>query len=218
VAIGVLLVLAIVAIVWDFRSRTAWEDFPPGPGGGESNVSGEEYETSQGKVVAYLPNGIGEFPGEVLGSNVSLVHLQSGRTAQVIPPGSSKKVAAWQVLQSNERAVAYLARVADTKQFTAKRADIVIGSLPGFQQIVIARNAPYADSPTVYGDTLAVIVWPDEDEAQLVTVDLKTMQITRTQRVEVPTPVPPAAQSAGTGKAPIKRKSDREWAPRNAFD
>jgi hypothetical protein len=150
--------------------------------------TGQELKTRNGSVISYEVAD-SEGMGRREGGNVSFVNMKTGSSLKVAPENSS--VVNWEILfspGSNDRvAVAYMAFVSTSEQFKNGRMDLVVGTLPDLQQSTVARNILYGDLPTVQGDgSLAIIMWPDEDTAVFVTVDLTSGKILSRNQVPLP--------------------------------
>lgn len=127
--------------------------------------------------------------GRRRGSNVSLVNLKTGATLTIAPENSS--VVNWEILfapHSNDRiAVAYTASVSTSEQFKKGRLDLVVGTLPDLKQTTVAKNIVAADLLKVQGDgSMAFVMWPEEQLAMFVTVDLKSGEILSRNQVPLP--------------------------------
>lgn len=160
---------------------------------------GREVNTADGSVIAYEVSD-DENMGVRPGSNVSLVNMRTGQTRKIAP--DSYSVANWELLFSHgddkSTAVGYMAFVSNLAQFKQGRMDLVVGTLPELEQSVVAQNIVAADLPTIHGDgSLVMVMWPENDNALFVTIDVAKGAIIN--RVKVPLPHISANMTSGTG-------------------
>lgn len=194
---------AILAIQWfgysphvDYRSagEKEWARDAEDP-----LFAGREVNTADGSVIAYEVSD-DENMGVRPGSNVSLVNMRTGQTRKIAPDGYS--VANWELLffhgDDKSTAVGYMAFVSNPVQFKQGRMDLVVGTLPELEQSVVAQNIVAADLPTIHGDgSLVMVMWPENDTAMFVTIDVAKGEIVN--RVRVPLPHISANMTSGTG-------------------
>lgn len=158
--------------------------------GDEGSYVGRDIETVDGAIIAYEANEELGFQPE-RGANVSLTNMETGQSVTIAPEESS--VVAWHVLDDDEvemgspRALGYVAFVADDEQFETGRFDLVVGRFADLTPKTVAENILYGDLPTVHGDqSVAIIVWAEEDQAEFVSIDLATGEIFQRRAVDLP--------------------------------
>lgn len=184
------------------------------------SYAGEEIQTANGPVAAY---GIGNFDGGLASSqspNLSLVHLASGRKRLILPNDGKRRIIRFETIESSPAsrkplARAYIALAVDAAEKAEGKIDLIVGTLPELKQATVARNLAAVDLATLYGsDKLAIIIWPKPDQAQLVTIDLGSLQIKATDVIPLPQPKDTKATN-DTGRAV---RSAKDPAPANHFE
>lgn len=184
------------------------------------SYAGEEIQTANGPVAAY---GIGDLDGgrgSGQSPNLSLVHLASGSKRLILPNDGKRRIIRLETIESSPAsrqplARAYIALAVDTADKAEGKIDLIVGTLPDLRQATVARNLAAVDLATLYGsDKLAIIIWPNPDHAQLVTIDLGSLRIKATEVIPLPQPQDTKATN-DTGRAV---RSAKDPAPANNFE
>lgn len=184
------------------------------------SYAGEEIQTANGPVAAY---GIGNLDGGWGSSqspNLSLVHLASGRKRLILPDDDKRRIIRFETIESSPSsrkplARAYIALAIDAAEKAEGKIDLIVGTLPDLNQATVARNLAAVDLATLYGsDTLAIIIWPKPDQAQLVTIDLGSLEIKATEVIPLPQP----RDTKATNDTRRSVRSAKDPAPANHFE
>ena len=188
-----LLVFAISWTVWEnlrHQSYASGGGFDDNAYNSEGRYVGRDIETVDGAVIAYEANEDLNFRPE-RGANVSLTNMETGQSVKIAPDGSS--VLAWHVLDADDiemgspRALGYVAFVASDAQFDVGRFDLVVGRFADLTPKTVAGDILYGDLPTVHGSqSVAMIMWAEEDQAEFVSIDLATGNVIERRAIDLP--------------------------------
>ena len=195
-AIGIFCVLAYAVFTW-VASDIAYRDVYYGDAkfGNENRDSdggyvADEYETTGGPVQVYMYGDPPNMDDGRVSSGMTLVDARSGRQTSILDKGENALLASFEVIENSQsQAIAYLARITDEAGYAKGRAKLVVGSFETFEQIEIAKDAPFVDAKALTNDgKLALVYWPDDTSARLVTIDLSDMSIADAQGLDMPPP------------------------------
>ena len=154
------------------------------------SYTGDELTTRDGKIVLYQTSD--EYDGYTAkaGSNATFIDMKTGVSTKVVPPESDELLLNLDLIyddSAEEYAVGYLARVGTPADYSEGVIDLVVGRFSDMKQVRIAERVRYADAPTfVLDNSVAVIVWLEQDEANYVVINLASLEVERTKKIPLP--------------------------------
>lgn len=228
IALGVIVLLALFG--WQSYQQSQWDiasgSNPDYPGFGADvpaglPISGDEIATADGAIVAYYSSD--EIHERGKGAGLTLVDPRTGRSI-LVGATARDAVIKFELLHDESRegkpAIGYVASVADEEQSRLGRTDLVVGALPALTRNVVARNLRYTDLPTVRGNgSIGVLVWPEEDEARFLAINLEDGTIIEQATIPLPE-IRDNTLNQGPGTTSLELRSAtgaESQAPRNAF-
>lgn len=152
-------------------------------------IAGEEFDTVDGKTIAYTIAPTKKVGRDITGKNITFVETQSGRSQMVIPEGSDHMVLNWDGLEFGGHARAYSVLTGNEADFEQGLLDWTLGKFSSLEQKVMARRLRYVDSPRLLdAQTMSVIVWPTLETAEFWLIDLTDLSIVSKRPVSLPPP------------------------------
>jgi|GEM_PF-2065913 len=154
-------------------------------------MSGQEIRTPGGDLVSYYVAEDAESFEWDEGQNISIVNLSNGNSYKILADDDPRAVLDWQLIRKDGENpivyVGYVAWAATKEQYDQGRADLLVSALPNVKQYTLGTNIKYAYLPKVMGDeSMAIIMWPEEDEANFVSFDLETGMIIERKEIDLP--------------------------------
>lgn len=213
-------ILMLLSGYWPYSDDSRTEGRPYGSEHNKiSRLIGQGIDTADGQLVAYYEEGDDNERDDLGG--VTLVNPKSGESVELaVSPQDSLIMFELIVDHGGEepKVVGYVASVASSSQYPQGRADLIVGALPAMTRTVVAEDVRYVDLPIVRGNnTVGMIVWPTEDDAKVIGVDLITGRIIDSAKIALPAPRsntlshgpgvaddPGLRRDPGYGRAPVR--------------
>lgn len=235
VALSVILTALIVLFIYDrFQHWTYTNDGRLGDGTSSESfgaaaapatpMSGQEIRTPGGDLVSYyLAEDADSYEWDK-GQNISIVNLSNGISYKVLADEDPRAVINWELIEKDGENpivyVGYVAWAATKEQYDQGRADLLVSAFPNVKQHTLGKNIKYAYLPKVMGDDrMAIIMWPEEDEANFVSFNLETGKTIEKKKIDLPKLKKNfLSMNSGSQKTKFARLGHiRNSAPFNAF-
>ncbi|QFT78138.1 hypothetical protein [Erythrobacter sp. THAF29] len=169
----------------------------------DEDFAGKEIRTLSGNVLVYefsKNQDLDDLNYDQV-SDVTLVHSKTGNQRKI--SGDERKVIWFQTVKSNRPeepdtadenesvdppAFAYVARLATRDMYKKGVSDLVVGNLETLAQRQIAEGVPFVDSVGEGPEKgqVALVYWDSPDSARFALVSSDTLEILRTEQVELP--------------------------------
>ncbi|WP_373492056.1 hypothetical protein [Parasphingorhabdus sp.] len=154
-------------------------------------ISGQEMRVPGGTLVSYYFAEDSQNYEWDKGQNITIVDLRDGSSHKLLEDNDPRAIINWELIEKNgenpSMYLGYVAWASTKEQYDQGRADLLISAFPDVKQHTIARNVKYAYLPKVSGNSsIAIIMWPEEDEANYVSFDLKSGEIIEKKKIELP--------------------------------
>ncbi len=157
------------------------------------NYSGEEIPTADGRIIQYRQSDPYDEYEAAEGANATFIDMKSGKTQLVVPKNGDLMVFYLNVIYDEpdgDMGVGYVARVGTKDDYSNGKTDIVVGRFSDLAQKTLFRDVRFVDSPTgVGGDSISMIVWPQDTKAQYKVVDLRSFDVIVSTNIDLPKPV-----------------------------
>jgi len=167
-----------------------------------NSIIGQDVDTRDGTVVAYYESDEQSERKEMAG--LVLVNPLINKSL-TIASAQDEYLVDFNFLydQGDEKrpVIGYIATVTDEAGFEKGEADLIIGALPAMTKTNVAEDVLFLDLPQVRSDgSLAVIMWPNQDQAELVAFRLNDGSVIDRAIITVPR-INADTVSQGPGKA-----------------
>ena len=172
---ALIVVLAYVAYQW-WNADRLYDDYHS-PASGETGITGDEHQTSEGTITAYSSEVPDDFEAV---RDVRYVAMTDGEVVAVSDNPDARIY--------GERAIGDLGRIALVNTGTRGERpvfDIVFVRFPNLNRFVIARSIVALDTVQQLDDnSFSAIVWDTLDKARFIIVDSETGEIRTTRSLD----------------------------------